>query len=55
MDSFVATRQDGVDVIGKDDGYFVLVGHGAERNDVAIQSRMTWMASLRLAKTVLVL
>jgi len=30
-------RQDGVGVIGKDNGYFVLVSHGAERNDVAIQ------------------
>ena len=39
-------RQDGVGVIGKDNGYFVLVSHGAERNDVAIQSRTTWMASL---------
>ena len=39
-------RQDGVGVIGKDNGYFVLVSHGAERSDVAIQGRTTWIASL---------
>jgi len=38
-------RQDGVGVIGKDNGYFVLVSHGAERSDVAIQGRTTWIAS----------
>jgi len=41
VDGFVATRQDGVGVIGKDDGYFVFASITSEASE-AWQSRVEY-------------